>query len=256
MAKLFSKLTTEGTEKVEDRIGGGRQLFDTDVYEDIKLKLVYTGKWDSGAEYVVVIADIDGKEFEETITITNAKGENFYMKDGKKNQMPGFVTINELCLTVTGEELEDQDWEERQIEVWSSEDKKKVRQARFVATALTGAQASLAIRKLANWKQQKTDKKDDRGRTVYEDTDQVIESNDIAKSFHVETRCTVSEIQKAQKDEKEPVAEFIDKWKDQWAGKLIDQRKGTPKKGSGNAGAPKASSSGEAPKTSLFKKKD
>lgn len=253
MAKLFSDLkVTKDMEEVEDRLGGGRHIFETDVYEDIDIKLAYTGKSDSGARYVTIIADINSNEYEETIYITNAKGENFYMKDGKKNQMPGFVTINELCLTATGSELEDQDTEERQIEVWDSTEKKKVRQARDVLTDLTGAKATLALRKATQPKTRKTDQKDDRGRTIYEDTDEDVTINEIVKSFHPATRATVSEIRRAEKDGKDIEAKFIDEWIEKYQGKTTNKRKGGSSSGGGSgSGAPKASGN-DKPKSSLF----
>jgi hypothetical protein len=256
MGKLFAGLgVTEDMEKTEDRIGGGRHFFDTDVYENATIKLAFAGKSDSGARYVTLIALIDGQEYEETIYITNSKGENFYTKDGKKNQMPGFVTINELCLTATGEELEDQDTEERQIEVWSYEDKKKVRQARDVLTGLTGATASLAIRKATQPKTKKTDRTGSDGKAIYEDTDEDVTINEIVKSFHPETRATVGEIRKAAKDGKDPEAKFIDEWAEKWKGSVQNKRKGasSASKGGASDGAPK-SSGGDKPKSSLFAK--
>lgn len=248
MAKLFSGLSvTKDMEKVEDRLGGGRHIFETAVYENVDVKLAYTGLWDSGARYVTVIFDIEGNEFEETITITNSEGQNYYMRDGKKNQMPGFVTINELCLTVTGSELEDQDTEERQIEVWDSTEKKKVRQARDVLVDLTGEKASIALRKATQPKQ----KKGDDGK--YHDTDEDVTINEIVKSFHPETRATVAEIRKAEEKGQDIEAKFIDEWDEKWKGTTYNKRKGGgSSKGSGS-GAP-AKSSGDKPKSSLFSK--
>lgn len=248
MGKLFAGLSvTKDMEKTEDRIGGGRHIFETDVYENVDVKLAFTGLWDGGARYVTVIFDIDGQEYEETITVTNSEGQNFYMRDGKKNQMPGFVTINELCLTATGQELEDQDTEERQIEVWSSEEKKKVRQARDVMTDLTGAKASIALRKVSQPKQKKGDD------NKYHDTDEDVIVNELTKSFHPETRATVSEIRKAEEKEQDIEAKFIDEWKEKWQGSIYNKRKGGgSSKGSGNGAPPK--SSGEKPKSSLFAK--
>lgn len=252
MGKLFAGLSTKGLEEAEDRLGGGRRIFDTDVYENIDIKLAYTGKSDSGARYVTVIALIDGEEYEETIYITNGKGENFFERDGKKQQMPGFVTINELCLTATGSELEDQETEERQIEVWSYEEKKKVRQARDVLTDLTGAKASIALRKATQPKTKKTDQVKD-GKPVYEDTDEDVTINEIVKAFHPETRATVSEIRKAQKDDKEIEAKFIDEWAEKYRGTTYNKRKGGGSKGA-SSGAPKSSGTSDKPKSSLFAK--
>jgi hypothetical protein len=253
MGKLFSGLSSKGLEEAEDRLGGGRHIFDSDVYENIDIKLAFTGKSDGGARYVTVIAMIDGEEYEETIYITNGKGENFYERDGKKQQMPGFVTINELCLTATGSELEDQETEERQIEVWSYEEKKKVRQARDVLTDLTGAKATIALRKATEPKTKKTDKVKD-GKAVYEDTDEDRTINEIVKTFHPETRATVSEIKRAQKDDKPIEAKFIDDWAEKYRGSVYNKRKGSGSSKGSSEGAPKSSGDSEKPKSSLFAK--
>jgi hypothetical protein len=246
MGKLFAGLSTEGTEKTEDRIGGGRHVFNTDIYE-AKVKLAFAGKWDSGSQFVTVIFDVDGQEYEETITITNKEGKPFYVKDGKKNQLPGFVTINELCQVITGNELNEQETEERQIEVWSSEESKKVRQARDVLVDLVGQDVLIALRKTVQPKQKKNDNGD------YVDTDEDVTINELVKSFHVGTRCTVGEIVKAKEAGKQPEANFIDAWREKWKDSVYNKRKGGGNTSSGSAGAPpKASGSTEKPKSSLF----
>jgi hypothetical protein len=244
MGKLFSGLSTDGMEKLEDRLGGGRHIFTTDVYENVTVKLAYAGQYDSKAQYVTIIFDIEGQELEISETITNKQGENFYVKDGKKNQLPGFATVNDIILTVTGSELSDQDTEERQIEVWSSEEKKKVRQARDVLVDMIGKTASIAVRRILKNKQKKND-----STGKYEDIADEITVNDVAKSFHPESRRTVAEI-KAGKTE----AMFIGDWKEKWGGKEIDQRSiKEGKTGTSGSGAPPKSSGAEAkPKTSLF----
>lgn len=245
MGKLFAGLSTEGTEKTEDRIGGGRHVFNTDIY-DAKVKMAFAGKWDSGSQYVTVILDIDGQEYEETVTITNKEGKAFYVKDGKKNQLPGFVTINELCQVITGDELNEQETEERQIEVWSSEESKKVRQARDVLVDLVGKDVIVALRKTVQPKQKKNDNGD------YVDTDEDVTINELVKSFHVQTGCTVGELVKAKEKETTPEANFKDAWREKWKDSVYNKRKGGSSS-SGSAGAPpKASGGGDKPKSSLF----
>lgn len=247
MGKLFAGLKTEGLEKTEDRIGGGRHIFNTDIYDhNTKVKLAFAGKWDSGAQYVTLIFDIDGREYEETITITNKNGENFYVKDGKKNQMPGFVTINELCQVITGNELHEQETEERQIEVWSSEESKKVRQARDVLVDLIGQDVIIALRKAIQPKQKKN------GAGDYVDTDEDVTVNELVKSFHPGTRCTVGELVKAKETGKAPEANFIDAWREKWKDTEYNKRRGGSSS-KGSAGAPpKAGGAADKPKSSLF----
>lgn len=255
MSKLFSNLKTDGLEEAKDVIGGGFRTFETDVYENVKLKLAYTALWQGGSRYVSLVFDIDGAEYEESITITNSAGDNYYMKDGKKNQMPGFVTVNELCMAATGEELSELNTEERQVEVWDSKEKKKVRQARDVIVELCGTDVSLAIRKVLEPKTEKSNKVDDKGKPIYEEIDGDYTKNEIVKVFHAETRATIAEIKKAQKDDKDIEAKFMDQWKEKWQGSTYNKRKGNGKSGAGStgSGAPK-SSGADKPKTSLFKK--
>jgi hypothetical protein len=252
MGKLFAGLTSKGLEEAEDRLGGGRHIFDTNVYENVDVKLAYAGASPSGARYVSLVLLIEGNEYEETIYITNSKGENFFERDGKKQQMPGFVTVNELCLTATGSELEDQETEERQIEVWSYEEKKNVRQARAVLTDLTGATVSIALRKATEPKTKKTDRVKD-GKPVYEDTAEDRTINEIVKCFHPETRASVSEIKRAQKDDKPIEAKFINEWAEKYRGTVYNKRKGGAASKGSTEGAPKAGEA-EKPKSSLFAK--
>ena len=254
MAKLFAGMTTEGMPEAEDRLGGGRQLFNTGVYDGV-CKLAFTGKSDGGASFMRFLIVIDGKEYEETIYFTNKAGENFYKDkdDGKKQQMPGFVTVNEFCLAATGEELSDQDFEERQIEVWDNEEKKKVRQARSVAIGLIDVPVKIAIRKFIENKSVKgSDGK-------YTDTTETREGNEIVKSFHPESSLTIPEIKqgiKAGKDISTLEPKFITDWAERYgADHVADKR--SNKSGGASSGAPKSGGSAagsEKPKSSLFSK--
>lgn len=254
MAKLFAGMTTEGMPEAEDRLGGGRQLFNTSVYDGV-CKLAFTGKSDGGASFMRFLIDIDGKEYEETIYFTNKAGENFYKdkSDGKKQQMPGFVTVNEFCLAATGEELSDQDFEERQIEVWDNDEKKKVRQARSVATGLIDVPVKIAIRKFI---ENKSVKQSDGS---YADTDETREGNEIVKSFHPETGLSVPEIKqgiKAGKAVADLEAKFVNEWSERYGADYVADKR-TKKGGGSSAGAPKSgggAAGGDKPKSSLFAK--
>ncbi len=77
---LFSKLKTDNLENAEDRVGGGFKVLPTNIYNS-KIKLAYAGTSASGAMNITFICDIDGREYKETIYITNKAGENFYKKN-------------------------------------------------------------------------------------------------------------------------------------------------------------------------------
>lgn len=119
-------------------------------------------------------------------------------------------------------------------------------------TDLTGAKATIALRKASEPKTKKTDKVKD-GKPVYEDTDEDRIVNEIVKTFHPETRATVSEIKRSQKDDKPIEAKFIDEWSEKYRGTTYNKRKGGGSKASTD-GAPKSGGDAEKPKSSLFSK--
>ena len=100
---LFNNLSSDNLEKQGDSLGGF-SLFESGLY-DGNVKLAYADKYDSGAMFVALTLELGGKEYRETITVTNKKGENFYLKDGKKMPLPGFTQINDLVLLITGNDL-------------------------------------------------------------------------------------------------------------------------------------------------------
>ena len=116
MTKMFGNVTTAGLESAGDRIGGGRQLLESGIYTGT-VKLAYAGKAKSSAsQSVTVHLDINGQEHRETFWVTNKQGENFYAdkQDPKKKfPIPGYASIDELCLVTTGFPLSEQDGAEQ-----------------------------------------------------------------------------------------------------------------------------------------------
>ena len=81
---IFGNMSRDGLEESRDVLGGGF-ILPTNVYDGI-IKLAYAGKaQSSNAQSVTVHVDIDGKEYRETIWITNRDGQNSYpdKKDAK-----------------------------------------------------------------------------------------------------------------------------------------------------------------------------
>jgi hypothetical protein len=160
--------------------------------------------------------------------------------------------VNELCLTATNEELFEQEFEERQIEVWDNEQKKKVRQAREVCVALTGATVTIALRKFI---ENQSDKVLVDGKTTYVANDKTRDGVELVKSFHPATRCTVAEI-KRTKEGDTPEAKFIDEWAAKYPADYVQDKreKGKGTASTGTSGAPPKASGDAKPKTSLFSK--
>ena len=248
---LFGNLKSDGLEQTQDRLGGGYQPKETDIYTG-KIKALYAGKSAGGAQSVSLILSLaDGSEYRETFWITNKKGENFFLnKDDKtkKVPLPGFTIVDDLCLVTTGKPLAEQDTEEKTIKLYDSEAKKELPKAVPMLVEALGLEVSLGIVKVL---ENKNEKQGDE----YVPTAETREVNATDKVFHTETRMTVVEAREGAE-----TAKFWDSWLERNKGNTRDKR--TIKNGqAGTAGAPKAAgasaaapAAGGAPRKSLFGK--
>jgi hypothetical protein len=241
MAKIFGNQTTDNLEQTKDSLGG-YSPFTSDIYI-ATLKAVYATVSKSGAQAVNIIADIDGREYRETIYITNREGKNYFLNKQdptKKIPLPGFTTINDLCLIASEKPLCDQDFEEKVLNIYSFEAGKEEPTNVPVAVELIGKKVALGI---MLEKHNKTAKVGDE----YVPTEEIRESNTISKVFHPEFKCTVNEAQEGR----DPV--FWDKWLEANKGQVKDRTVKTD----GKSGSPVSSKAAptQAPKKSLFGKK-
>lgn len=250
MDNIFGNMNTDGQEDQGDRLGGGGTI-ESGVY-DATVKLAYVGKsQSSNAMSVTVHLDIDGFEYRETVWVTNKDNQNYYVPKNdpnKKVTLPGYVTINDLCLLTTGYGLTDQDMEEKVVRLYDFDQKADVPKSVPVITSILGKPITTAIFKNIVSKRAKgADGK-------YHATGDTREENEVDKFFHYESKRTVTEL-KNQMDE----AIFIAKWKEKNAGKPPRDRtdKNAPKSGAPAnpgkpGGAPAAGAGAAKPKSSLF----
>lgn len=243
---LFSDLSSDGLEETQDRIGG-KTLYDTDVYL-VEIKLAYAGKSQSGARNVTLVVDIDGKDYSETIYVTNKKGENFFInkddKDKKKVPLPGFTIMEDICMMTTEKGLAQQDSEEKTVKIYDFDQKKEMPTAVQALTDLHGKKVYLAIVRATENKNEKSSD------GTYAATADTRETNTIDKVFHNPTKLTVPEARNGLAE-----GAFFDKWVERNKGVTRDKR--TIKDGAGTAGRPGGKSpptAGDAPKAakSLF----
>jgi len=230
---IFDKLTTEGMEEAQDVLGGGQQV-PSGIYP-AKVKLMYLGKSGqpgSEAQSITIHADIGGTEFRETIWFTNRNGDNFYIpkdaKDGKvtKSPLPGFTTIDDICLLGSGEGLVDQEAEEKVVKLYDFSEKKELPKNVMVLTSMIGKEVKLGIlRQIVDKQKLNKDTK------KYENTGDTRTENTISKVFHSETDMTVAEY---RREATEP--EFMPAWKTKNDGKDINRAKGA-KEGAGSSGS-------------------
>ncbi|WWC81823.1 single-stranded DNA-binding protein [Burkholderia phage vB_BpP_HN03] len=244
---MFGNLNSQGTEAVKDSLGGGGFVIDTDAYP-LTIKALYGGKSKHGSLFVQLIATKeDGKEYKETIYVTNQKGENFYTKDNKKYLLPGYILVNDLCKVVAGKELHEMDQEDKVFKVYDPDAKGEVPKNVPMLVEAVGAKFGALIQRYKEFKQVKNE-----STNQYEDTAETREGNNIEKVYDLDSKYTVVEATTGAES-----ATFVDAWLEAKKGKVYDKTAGkTPKAGAGNNGAPpkagQAAAGGARP--SLFKK--
>jgi hypothetical protein len=244
MGKMFADMSTEGVEKAEDRVGGYSPLT-TGIYDAV-IKTAYAGKSSAGARNITLVLDIKGQEYRETIYISNKKGENFYpdKQDPKKKiLMPGFSTIDDICLFTTERPLAEQDTETKVVKAWSSADRKEVNTEVPMLVDLLDKPIKVAIQQTKEFKQVLQGGE-------YVDTNETRTSNTIEKALHPETGRTVNEYMHGVE-----TAEYMKTWGDRNNGVVRDKTRGAagagPAAGSTGTGSPFAKADGAA-KKSLF----
>ena len=246
---MFGNLTTDGLQESQDRLGG-ISVFNTDIYIGT-IKALYAGKSSGGATSVTLIADLNGKEYTETMYVTNKDGQNWFANKQdptKKVPLPGFTVVDDICLIATGEPLAAQETEEKVIKVWDAEAKKEVPKSVPMIIAALGKPIALGIQKSLVNKQKKEG-------TEYVPIAETREENHIDKVYHPEMKLTVAEARAGQ-----DVAQFWDAWLLKNKDQVRDKR--TIKDGeTGNSGAPSkappkpGTPAGQPERKSLFGKK-
>ena len=229
--KMFGNLTQDGLEESSDRLGGA-SVFETGIYDGI-VKVAYVGKASaSNSQSVTVIVDISGREYKETIWVTTKDGNNFYpdkQDKTKKMPLPGFTTVDDLCLLTTGQPLSEQAAEEKVVSIYDFDLKKDMPTNVPVLTDLIGKPITLGIVR------ETVDKQKKNSAGLYENTGETRDQNTIDKLFHTESGRTVAEF-RAQLE----VATFKAKWAEKNTGKTRMRAKGAE----GQSGAPGAAKFG------------
>ena len=241
---LFGKLTNDGLEESQDRLGGFSP-FDSDIYVGT-IKAAYAGQSQGGATSVSIIVDMAGKEYRETFYVTNKKGENFFISPEKKKvPLPGFTVVDDICLIASGKPLAEQSTEEKVINLYDFEAKREMPKSVPMLTDLLGQKVALGVLK-------QVENKNVKQGDEYVPSAETREINVVDKVFHPEVKLTVAEARNGQEE-----AKFWDAWSERNKGQVRDKR--TIKDGAGgNAGAPPkpgtAATGSAAPRKSLFGK--
>lgn len=220
----FGNLSTDGLEEARDILGGSGAI-DSDSYTG-KIKLAYAGASSGGANFLAVHIDINGRDYRETLYVTNKQGQNFYERGGKKIPLPGFTVANDLALLATGHPLSAQDLEEKVVQLYDFDERKEVPTKVQAVTSMMGKDITVGILKNIV---DKTKKNEMSG--AYEPTGETREENTIDKVFHAESKKTVSEFTGGAEK-----AAFHDRWTEKNRGQVRNRAKGA----TGSAGLPGA----------------
>lgn len=228
----------------EDRVGGF-QIFDSKVYA-AKIKMAYLRAAESGAIGLTLILDLEGKEFNKTVYITNKAGETFSTDtDGKKKNMMGFNLANSLAMVACGKPLNQLKDEERLQKIRNFAEKKDENIKVQVIVDLLDKEVNVGIVHQQVNKQSKVNGE-------YVNVEGVRDENEISKFFCAKKKflnMTATEMAIAANDDTQ-TAEFIAKWKEANEGKVINRVK--PITGGGKAGAPKGGVAKPETATDLF----
>lgn len=247
MSNVFGNLTNDGLEQAQDRLGGYAP-FETDAY-DATIKLAYAGKSDGGANSLSIVAETaDGREYRETLWVTNKKGENWFLNkqdQSKKVPLPGFTVAEHIALCTVEKPLSQLLFEEKVVNLYDYDQKKDVPTNVQVATELLGKIVTLGI-------VQSTENKNVKSGNDYVPTAETRQVNSIDKVFHTPTKLTMVEV-----ENNISVAAFYPSWVERNKGITRDRRTikdgGAGTSGRPNSGPPAggAAASG-APRKSLF----
>ena len=246
---IFGNLTNDGLEETTDRLGGF-QIRATDIYP-ATIKAAYAGQSAGGARNVTIVVELPDGEYSETIYVTNKKGENWFLNQNDKSKkvpLPGFTTIDDICLVTTGKSLAEQDTEEKVVKIYDFDERKELPKAVPMLVDLIGQTLFLGIVQQTVDKNQKNESTGE-----YEPTGETRDENVIEKVFHDPSKMTVVE---ARQGATEPV--FFEKWLSKNKGNIRNKAKEADGKGaqSGRPGrsAPQSGNGGQKKTSSLFGK--
>lgn len=211
----FLNINRGGAKTETESVGGGRTLFDSAVYP-AKVKQVYLDAYDSGARFASVTLDINGKDYEERLLLTNARGDGFFTdRDGNAQQFSGLTRFDELIFAGGFANNQAANIGPGNVRVWDKDSRSFViKQMPNVVNGLRDAQVLVAILKKVQNKQKK--------------------NPNTGKYDKLNEKEEVNEIQKFAKTDKQTQLEaangvnpptFLDAWSKKWAGNVQDTYK-------------------------------
>jgi hypothetical protein len=229
----FKNLTVDASiESDKDSLGGSKYTpLDSGVYDTV-IDLAYVDESKGGAMSVnFVFKTQEGKELRQNIYVTSGaeKGKlNYYVdKEGNKKYLPGFNTVNDICLLANGTALNEVETETKVLSIYNFDQKKEVPTKKEVLVDLIGKEVTLGILKVIEDKYNKPGET----RTI----------NDISKVFRTDDKLTVNEVKSEETE-----SAFYAAWSEKNTGLVVNK--------AGKSGSPAGAKVADAPKKSLFGK--
>lgn len=218
-----------GAKQESESVGGGRVLFDSAIYP-AKVKQAYLDAYDSGSRFVSITLDINGKDYEERLLLTNGKGESFWTdNDGIPQQYSGLTRFEELAFACGLPNIQATNPTTGNIRAWDKDTKSFViRSHGTVLTSLQGKEVMVAIVKINQNKQKKNEVT-----KRYDKLNEAEEINQIDKFANLQGQ-TLLEMAKGINP-----PQFMAAWKEKWSGKTNDKYK--TQKNAPASGTPTAS---------------
>lgn len=205
---LFGKGPTGTVEKEQDY---SKRTVDTGAYEGI-IKMAFVGAAPSGAKFVTLQLKLaNGKDYTETVYITNKEGSVTYKKDDKEFFLPGYTLINNLAILTTNRGLFDLegDVETRTVKLYDYDAKADVATDVPAIIPMIGQKVLVAI---SEEEYAKTKRNDSTGK--YDPTGEYGVKNQLVKAYCPETRKSPVEL----RDNKDATA--LDNWVATYGSKL------------------------------------
>lgn len=230
MSDILNFSMPDAVEKTEDFVGF--EPVKTGFYE-LTIKVVHLGRSASGAAYATIEGSLNpegesgkGTPFNETIFFTSgdAKGRaTTYERNGKKFKLPGLEMMDNLCEIITSKNLQNQDTEDKLVEVWDNGE--RVKQSRPTLVDLEDQVVLVAIEDVLENKREKN------AAGTYVPTPETRQYNRLAKVLYPQGH--------TYNEKLDGIQETV--WKDKWS-KNVGVVRDLTQKVAGTAGTGAAAS--------------
>lgn len=231
----FLNINRGGAKANTENVGGGREVFNSGVYP-YTVKQAYLDTYGSGAKFAAITLTINGKDYEERLTLTNARGEGFYTdRDGNAQQMSGLTRLDELLFAAGIAGLQNANVGQGNIRAWDKDAKAFVIKSH--ATVINGLRGTTGLVALI--------KKDQNKQVKDQQTQKYVNTNDHEEVNEADKFARADKVTQIEAAKNISPPTFMDTWAEKWTGKVkttFKQVANAP-----TTGTPTANGGGAAP---------